>query len=190
MKKSEKVKGKEKIAAKKKQYTKIGIIAAVLVVIAVIAGYSLLSQQGARTGDTVSIYYTGTLDDGTEFDTNIGGNVLSFVLGSGTIIPGLDEAVNGMQINESKTVWIPAEKAYGAYKESLVHVVNRSEIPQGQGTNFEVGKVYRVTNSKDGSFALIKVINETPTTITWDENHELAGKNLTYSFTLVGIRKA
>jgi len=189
MKKSEKVKGKEKVAAKKKQYRTIGIILAVLVVVAIIAGYIILANQnGAKTGDTVSIYYTGTLDDGSEFDTNVGGTALSFVLGSGTIIPGLDEAIAGMQVNESKTVWIPAEKAYGAYKDSLVHVVNRSTLPAEM--NPKIGDVYTVRRGSDGAYANVEVINTTPDSITWDENHKLAGKNLTFTFTVVDIRKA
>ena len=68
----------------------------------------------AKTSETVSVYYTGTLDDGTVFDTNVNSTPLSFTLGNGMTIQGFEEAITGMAVNDTKTVKIPPEKAYGS----------------------------------------------------------------------------
>lgn len=68
----------------------------------------------AAAGNSVKIHYTGTLDDGTEFDSSAGREPLAFVLGSGQVIPGFDAAVNGMEVGERKTVTIPPAEAYGS----------------------------------------------------------------------------
>ncbi len=67
----------------------------------------------AKSGDTVIIQYTGTLDDGTEFDSSAGREPLEFAIGSGQVIPGFDSAADGMTVSDSKTVTIPAGAAYG-----------------------------------------------------------------------------
>jgi peptidylprolyl isomerase len=74
---------------------------------------------GAKDGDSVKVHYTGTLEDGTEFDSSIGGEPLSFVLGTGQLIPGFEQAVIGMAVGEKKTVTIPAADAYGPYQDDL-----------------------------------------------------------------------
>ena len=66
----------------------------------------------AKTGDTVRIHYTGTLADGSTFDSSAGRDPLEFTLGSGQVIPGFDKAVSGMAVGQSQTVDIPAADAY------------------------------------------------------------------------------
>ena len=70
-------------------------------------------MTSAKSGDTVHIHYTGTLADGEVFDSSSGREPLSFVVGSGMIIPGLDEVIPGMSVGDQKVVSIPSEKAYG-----------------------------------------------------------------------------
>jgi peptidylprolyl isomerase len=139
----------------------------------------------AKTGNTVSVFYTGTLDDGTLFDTNVNATPLTFTLGQGMVIPGFEAAVLGMRINEPKTVFIPFEKAYGSYNPSLIFTVNRSVrndyIPV-------VGEYITVRRNSDGALIQAKIINVTASTITYDENNALAGKNLTFSIRLVGVK--
>ena len=67
----------------------------------------------AQDGDTVQVHYTGTLADGTEFDSSRGSQPLEFTLGTGQVIPGFEQAVLGLAIGESRTVTIPAADAYG-----------------------------------------------------------------------------
>lgn len=186
MKKSEKVKGKEAVAVRKKKMTQYAIgIVVVLIVIAAIAFY-VFNPFVAKSGDTVAVYYTGSLDDGTVFDSNTNATPLVFTIGKGTVIPGFEEAVIGMAPNTTKTVHIPVAKAYGPYDESLVHTVNRSSIDI---ENPVVGERYSVRRTSDNAVAYIKIINITPTTYTLDENHELAGKDLTFTITLAEIAK-
>ena len=139
----------------------------------------------AKTGNTVSVYYTGTLDDGIVFDTNANATPLTFSLGQGMVIfRDLNCRVFGMKINESKTVFIPFEKAYGSYNSSLVYTVNRSArndyIPV-------VGQFITVRRNSDGALIQAKIVNVTASTITYDENSALA-ENLTFSIRLAGIK--
>jgi peptidylprolyl isomerase len=187
MKKPEKEKGKQREAARKKKYMQLALAAGVLIMVAVIIGFVAFSTSGAKTGYTVSIYYTGTLDDGTVFDTNEGGKPLTFVLGTDPIIPGLQEAVSTMTLNETKTVRIPADKAYGPYRDELVHTVNRSQL-FGDAI-LEPGQFYTIRRTSDSAVSIVKILNVTPSSVTIDENHELAEKDLTFQIRLVGIRR-
>ena len=186
MKKSEKVKGKEAAALRKKKYTQygIGLAAGIIVVVAVI-GFIMLNPATAKTGDTVSVYYTGTLDNGAKFDSNVNGTPLQFVIGKHSVIPGFEDAVIGMALNSEKTVHIPVDKAYGPYRSDLVSVVNRSEFSPGQ--ELIVGQQYQITNPASGAVSLIKILNVTSSTVTIDQNEALAGQNLTFFIKLVRI---
>jgi peptidylprolyl isomerase len=185
MKKSEKIKGKEAVAARKKRQVQYGIIAAAAIILVVILGFVIFNPFVAKTGDTVEVYYTGTLDNGTIFDTNENATPLTFTLGKGMVIPGFDEAVAGMAVNNVKTVWIPSEKAYGAYNNSLIHTIDRSVFPAN--VTPVSGHYYAIKKITDGSVSYVKIINVTPSTVTLDENNELAGQNLTFSIRLVAI---
>lgn len=137
----------------------------------------------AKTGDTVQVHYTGTLDDGTVFDRSIDRGVpLEFTIGSGQMIPGFDQAVNGMILGESKTVKIPADQAYGPYYEDLVQVVNRSDLPE----DVEVGQRLQGIQA-DGQIIVFTIINVSESNVTLDANHHLAGKDLTFEIKLVNI---
>ena len=83
----------------------------------------------AKPGDTVQIHYTGTLDDGSQFDSSSGREPLEFTLGSGQVIPGFDAAVTGLSEGESRTVRIEPEDAYGEVDERLVQQIERARLP-------------------------------------------------------------
>jgi len=187
MKKSEKLKGKTAVSNRKKMQVRYGILAGAAVLIVVIFGFIVFNPVVAKTGDTVKVYYTGTLDDGTVFDSNENTSPLEFTLGEGTVIPGFEEAVTGMAVNESKTVWVPSEKAYGSYNSSFIYVLNRSAFPVNMTP--VTGQYYNIRSTTDGSVRTVKVINVTASTITLDGNHALAGQNLTFSIRLAGINK-
>jgi FKBP-type peptidyl-prolyl cis-trans isomerase 2 len=91
-----------------------------------------------------------------------------------------------MAVNDEKTVRILADKAYRSYNSSRVLILNRSALPANMTPVVEQFSTIR--NTIDGT-ACVKIINVTPSTITWDENHELVGKNLTFSIKLVVINK-
>lgn len=139
----------------------------------------------AEDGSVVQVHYTGTLNDGTIFDTSVGREPLEFTLGEGQMIPGFEEAVLGMKIEESKTVTISANDAYGPHRSDLILVINREDLPTG--LNPEVGQQLQMTRA-DGGTSIVTVTDISDTTITVDANHPLAGKDLTFEIELVGIQ--
>ncbi len=138
----------------------------------------------ARSGDTVRIHYTGTLDDGTEFDSSSGGDPLEFALGGGQVIPGFDSAVDGMAVGESKTVTIPADQAYGDRHEQLVQEVPKTALPEE--IDPAVGMQLQ-SRSPEGHVMNLVVTEVAEQTITVDGNHPLAGEALTFAIELVEI---
>src|SRR5512145_1402233 len=130
MKKSEKVKGKERVAVKKKQTMMIAATVVVVLILSAASWFFFLDPSIVRSGDTVAIYYTGTLDNGTVVDSNLNFTPIVFTIGKDEIIPyGLPDAVIGMRQNETKTIILPPEKAFGKYDPALIQVVNRSTLP-------------------------------------------------------------
>jgi peptidylprolyl isomerase len=185
MKKSEKTKGKVAAEARKKTLRTYGIVIAVGVVIIAIAAFLILMNPVvAKTGDTVEVYYTGLLDNGSIFDQNLNKTPLEFTLGAGNVIQGFDEAVTGMAVNSEKTVHIPVDKAYGPYNPALVVTVNRSSFPTDQEPI--IGSHWSVS-TPSGATGMVKIVNVTPKTITVDENNDVAGENLTFIIKLVKI---
>ncbi len=138
----------------------------------------------AKNGDTVKVHYTGKLNDGDVFDSSEGGEPLEFTLGGGQVISGFEEAVLGMSLGESKTVEIPADKAYGERVDDLVVQIDRKEMPSDM--DCEVGQKLRVDGS-DGPAAVVTVLEVTEAAVTVDGNHPLAGEDLTFDIQLVEI---
>ena len=90
-------------------------------------------------GKKVKVHYTGTLDDGTKFDSSVDrGEPIEFVCDAGMMIPGFDAAVKDMAVGETKNVHIPAAEAYGERREDMVQKVEVSQIPNGE--NLPVGQ--------------------------------------------------
>ncbi len=140
----------------------------------------------AKAGDTVQVHYTGTLTDGTVFDSSKGREPLEFTLGSGQVIKGFDEGISGMEVGETKTVQIPVEEAYGPAHEEMIFTLERSEIPDD--IPLEVGMTLNM--HEDGNPQPIPVIvrDLTDESVTLDANHPLAGHDLVFEVQLVDIR--
>jgi peptidylprolyl isomerase len=144
------------------------------------------SATVAKAGDTVKVHYTGTLADGTQFDSSAGRDPLEFTLGAGNVIAGFDEGVTGMKVGEKKTITIPAAEAYGEYRDDMVIQINRDKLPAT--ITPMVGMQLQMTQN-DGSVITVTIKEITDTMITLDANHELAGKDLTFELELVEIVK-
>ena len=142
------------------------------------------SKGSAVIGDTVKVHYTGRLGNGTIFDSSVEREPLQFTLGQGQVIRGFEQAVLGMTVGESKTVVIPADEAYGPYRDELVIVEDRSNLPPGWEP--EIGDQLPLTQP-DGRVIWVTVIEITESTITIDANHHLAGKDLVFDIELVEI---
>lgn len=140
-----------------------------------------------KSGDTVAIHYTGTLLDGSTFDSSEGRDPLEFVVGSGQIIPGLDVALPGMSVGDKKTVKIACEEAYGAINPEMQQAVPRegipAEIPLEVGTQLQM-------QTPDGQALPVVVIAVDEATVTLDANHPLAGKDLTFDIELMRVDAA
>ena len=141
-------------------------------------------MQQAKRGDTVSVHYKGTLDDGTIFDSSEGGDPISFTIGGGEVISGFESAIEGMSVGDEKTEKIESENAYGPRRDELVFRVGREQLPDG--SEVEVGDVLRL-GFPDGSSAAVQVAQMDDASLTLDANHPLAGKDLTFELRLVAI---
>ena len=139
----------------------------------------------AKDGDTVNVHYTGKLEDGTVFDSSVEREPLEFTLGAGTIVPGFEEAVRGMQAGQSKTVTIPSQEAYGPRRDEMVLVIERTKL--SPELKPDVGQQLQM-QQPDGRAVSVLVTEVSETTITIDANHPLAGKDLTFEIELLEIK--
>ena len=136
----------------------------------------------AQSGNTVTIHYTGTLEDGTVFDTSKQREPLSFTLGVGQVIPGFDRAVEGMSEGETKTEIIPCDQAYGPRNPQMVFRIERQRMPPEMSV--EVGQQLQF-ETPTGEPVVAMVLEVSPETVTLDANHPLAGEDLTFEIELV-----
>ncbi|WP_319824511.1 peptidylprolyl isomerase [Thalassovita sp.] len=137
-----------------------------------------------KPGDKVQIHYTGTLDDGSTFDSSAGRDPLAFTVGSGQIIPGLDKEIPGMTVGDKKTVVIPPAEAYGESQPEAVQAIPRSNVPPE--IPLELGLQLQM-QSPSGQVVPVTVVSLTEEEVTLDANHPLAGKVLTFAIELVAI---
>ena len=138
----------------------------------------------AKQGDTVHIHYTGTLEDGTEFDSSRDREPLVFTLGEGQVIVGFDQAVLGMQSGETKRVTIAADEAYGQYEDDLVFEVDRAQLPASFAP--VLGEQYQMEQG-NGQTMVVTVSEMSNDSVTLDANHPLAGYDLTFDLELVSV---
>ena len=138
----------------------------------------------AKSGDAVTVHYTGQLSDGTVFDSSVGGQPLQFSLGQGSVIPGFEQAVIGMKQGESKTVTITSDRAYGPYRPDMTVVVDRQQIPAD--ISIQVGQQLQIARESGQAIpVIVQEISESK--VTLDANHPLAGEDLTFEIELVKI---
>jgi FKBP-type peptidyl-prolyl cis-trans isomerase 2 len=153
------------------------------VILIVVLAASLASGT-VRAGDTVTIHYTLTLDDGTVYDSTLGREPLTTTLGQGQFIASFEEELLGMLPGEVKTFALSPEEAFGEYRTDLIGTVERSWLPES--VEPQVGKRVQ-TEFRDGTpvIAVIKEFDDT--SITLDANHPLAGRTLTFKVQLLAI---
>lgn len=137
-----------------------------------------------KVGDTVRIHYTGTLNDGSTFDSSEGRDPLQFEVGSGQIIPGLDKELPGMAVGDKKTVNIPAAEAYGEKNPQMQQAIPREQLPAN--IPLELGMRLQM-QTPEGQVIPVTVAAVDEQTVTLDANHPLAGKDLTFDFEVVSI---
>ncbi len=141
-------------------------------------------MERAQSGDSVSVHYTGKLEDGTIFDSSIGKPPLNFTLGQNQVISGFEQAIEGMAPGENKTAVIPSNQAYGSYREDLIVTVDRAQVPPA--LNPEVGQQLEL-QQENGEPIPVVVTEVSEDSLTLDANHPLAGLDLTFEIELVEI---
>lgn len=169
----------------------------------------------AEKGNMVTINFTGTLEDGTVFDSTLegfgcddedcdedgctdeecgdddcgcGGHAsgpMTFKLGEEILFPQIDAAIVGMSPGEKKTVHIPAAEAFGEYDKEKIFTVPRSELPDDLVP--EVGEELMLSNDDDEELEVV-VLEATAEAVTFDANHPLAGEDVTFEIELVSIQ--
>jgi len=173
----------------KKLLFALAVFAALAALLAACGGKSTVDAgRTARNGDTVSVNYIGTLQDGTKFDSSYDrGQPLTFTLGSGQMISGFDAAVVGMKVGETKTVTLSPDEAYGQHQNSLVVTLDRDKFPAG--STLTIGQQVPLANSA-GQQRTGVITDIQPGSVTVDLNSPLAGKTLTFQITLESITPA
>lgn len=136
-----------------------------------------------KAGDTVSLHYKGTLNDGTIFDSSEGREPLQFEVGSGMVIKGFDDGVMGMQVGEKKSIHIGVDEAYGPANEQMIFKFDKAGIPGD--IPLEVGGTL---NMHDGQQTVPVIIREVEDAhVLLDANHPLAGQELNFDLEIVNI---
>jgi len=140
----------------------------------------------AQVGDTVRVHYQATSKDGLIFDSTTQLTPLQFTIGNEEIIPAFEKALVGMMVGDKKEIALTAEEAFGPYLQELVTTIPRAQLPPD--ISFEIGQHLQV-QQPDGSAVIVKVVNTTDDFVTFDANHPLAGKDLTFQIELIEIVK-
>lgn len=139
-----------------------------------------------KQGDTVFVHYTGTLDDGSEFDSSKNREPLEFVMGGGMILPGFEKAVQGKKVGDTVSVSLSPEDAYGEHNDEMVIIVPRSEVPEHIAP--EEGMMLQLS-LEEGDLDVV-ISRVTDDEVELDGNHPLAGKRLNFEIEVVNIKPA
>lgn len=143
-------------------------------------------MSNVNEGQTVSLHYIGTFDDGTKFDSSRDrGQPLTFQVGSGQVIPGFDTAVRSMTVGETQDVRIEAAEAYGETNPDAFQDVPRAIFDP------EMELVVDATvygQQPDGSQMMARIVEFNDETVRLDLNHPLAGKPLNFNIELLSVQ--
>ncbi len=169
----------------KYQYLVVAIVAIAVVAIGVYVVFSA-GTQVVVSGDNVSVYYTGSFSNGTVFQSDFGGQPLNFIVGANQVIPGFNNAVIGMMLNQTKNVTIPVNEAYGQVNPNLfvsvpVNAFGNQTIKIGQTVLEKIPNGGQVTG-------IVTKVNTSNVTV--DFNPPLAGHTLIFTIKIIGIKKS
>ena len=141
-------------------------------------------MQKAKIGHRARIHYTAKLQNGKAVGSSKGGQPLSFTLGRGKLLKGLEEEIIGMEVGQVKEIELPPEKGYGTRNESLVMTLDRSKLPDN--AMLEKGRVVQY-RSETQEIVNLLVLGLDEKSVTVDGNHPFAGETLSYTVHLVGL---
>ena len=145
-----------------------------------------MSLEGKNVGKTVKTHYKGTFNDGTQFDSSYDrGEPLEFVCGTGMMIQGFDAAVADMEVGQVVDIHLMPEEAYGMPDPEAIFTVEIAQMPGSE--DLSVGQQVYLANQMGQPFP-VKVTAKDDTNITFDANHEMAGKELNFKIELVEVQ--
>ena len=140
---------------------------------------------GRNVGKKCRVHYRGTFNDGTQFDSSYDrGETLDFVCGAGMMIKGFDAAVADMEVGQETDIHLMPEEAYGPYNPQAVFQAKIANVSGSE--NLHVGDRVILRDSENRPLP-VKVVDKTEETITFDANHEMAGKELNFHIQLVEV---
>ncbi len=143
-------------------------------------------QEHRNTGKTCRVHYRGTFNDGTQFDSSYDrGEPLEFVCGAGMMIPGFDAAVADMEVGQIIDVHLMPRDAYGEPDPSAIFTVQIADLPGSE--DLTVGQQVYLYNTQGQPFK-VKVTAKDDATVTFDANHDMAGKELNFRIELVEVK--
>ena len=136
-----------------------------------------------QNGNTVTVHYTGKLDDGTIFDSSMtdGREPIKAKLGEGQLINGFEEGLIGMSVGDKKTVEIESVNAYGDVLEHLIQEVPKDKMPG----DVEIGTALEAQTQMGPVNFIVKEVKEE--TVVLDANHPLAGQKLIFDLEVVDV---
>ena len=137
-----------------------------------------------KANDVIKVHYTGKLTDGEVFDSSVDRDPIEFTVASGQMIKGFDDAVDGMALNEKKTVEIPAVDAYGEHNQDMVQTVPKENLPPEIVP--EIGQQLSAT-ADNGQQIPVTIVEVNEKDIKIDANHALAGKDLIFEIEVIEI---
>jgi FKBP-type peptidyl-prolyl cis-trans isomerase 2 len=140
--------------------------------------------MAVQSGNTIKIHYHGRLSDGTTFDSSSGRSPLEFTVGSGQVIKGFDDGVQGMSVGDKKTIEIPFINAYGPEDPSMIIEFPIERLPEDMKP--EIGMQLNMNNAEGQQFPVV-ITGITEEIIVLNANHPLAGKDLIFDLELVEI---
>ncbi len=125
-------------------------------------------------------------NSGEQLDTNVGGKPLEFISGKGQIIPGLEEKLVEMNLNEEADVMVEPAQAYGEYNQEAVQTLAKDQFA---GIELAEGMTLYGTGEQ-GETVQVVVKGFTDTEVTIDYNHPMAGRTLMFSVAILSVREA
>jgi FKBP-type peptidyl-prolyl cis-trans isomerase 2 len=142
-------------------------------------------MSAVKENDTVKVHYTGKLTNGQIFDSSLEREPLEVTIGKGMLIPGFENAIIDMKVNEKKTVEIDKEEAYGDIQKELFHEVQNEQLPEDVKPEIGMGLASKGEDGREHQFRVVDVKDDH---IVIDGNHPLAGQNLVFDLEVVEIK--
>jgi FKBP-type peptidyl-prolyl cis-trans isomerase 2 len=142
-------------------------------------------MQKIKTGDTITVHYTGTLEDGSEFDTSRERGPLQFTVGAGELIAGFEQAVVGMIEGDEKSVVVGPDLAYGERTDDMLQVIPLDDLPDD--IELQIGLQLHAEDEDEEEVIVLTVVEFDDEEVTLDANHLLAGQTLTFDIEVLSI---